>query len=182
MNIHSYCLSVINHKMKHTVLLYRSSDGISGLGPKTRASMFLFRDANYTQPYPGGVVTLPVGSPLYVGVFVPWSDPRFVVVLENCYTTYTPDGHGPVHNSLIQNKWVFSSLSTMFESYSENMNNSTYTSVLLTWSNATFSLQVSHRQPTRVHNRERLVAAWPFLCCAFPARKWIQRYFPSLQP
>ncbi|XP_074521549.1 uncharacterized protein LOC141787165 [Halichoeres trimaculatus] len=81
-----------------------SSGGTSGLGPKARAFMSLFRNPSYTQAYPAGRVSLPVGSPLYVGVTVPGRDPRLVVVLDDCYTSYSPYAHGPVQYSLIQNK------------------------------------------------------------------------------
>lgn len=59
------------------------------VGAKARASMFLYRNSNYTEPYPAGqAVTLLVGSSLHVGVSVDESDPElFVVVLDDCFTT-----------------------------------------------------------------------------------------------
>ncbi|XP_074521444.1 uromodulin-like [Halichoeres trimaculatus] len=80
------------------------SGGTSGSGPKARAIMSLFRDPSYTQAYPARPISLPVGSPLYVGVTVFGRDPRFVVVLDDCYTSYSPDTQGPVQHSLIRNK------------------------------------------------------------------------------
>ncbi|XP_034543161.1 deleted in malignant brain tumors 1 protein-like [Notolabrus celidotus] len=79
------------------------SGGISGSGPKARAFMSLFRSSAYTESYPAGRVTLPVGSPLYVGVSVPRTDPSFVVVLDNCYTTNSPFPQDPMQYSLIRN-------------------------------------------------------------------------------
>ncbi|XP_054461205.1 uromodulin [Anoplopoma fimbria] len=78
--------------------------GISSSGPKARASMFLFRNSNYTDTYPAGVVTLPVGSPLYVGVSVEERDPRFAVVLEDCYATHSSNPDDSTQYPLIQNK------------------------------------------------------------------------------
>ncbi len=87
------------------LLLNRLEGGISGISEeKVRAFMSLFRDSSYTQTYPSGSVTLPVGSPLYVEVSVEERNPRFVVVLEDCYFTGSsnPDDH--VRRSIIQNK------------------------------------------------------------------------------
>lgn len=84
--------------------LDRLADGISGSGSKVRASMSLFLNSNYTESYPAGRVTLPVGSPLYVGVSVEGRDPAFVVVLEDCYATHSSNSDDPMRYSLIQNK------------------------------------------------------------------------------
>ncbi|XP_070684592.1 scavenger receptor cysteine-rich domain-containing protein DMBT1-like [Pempheris klunzingeri] len=78
--------------------------GISGSGTKARASMSLFHNPDYTEPYPPGLVTLPVGSPLYVGVSVERRDPFFVVVLEDCHATHSSNPDDPMQYSLIQNK------------------------------------------------------------------------------
>ncbi|KAG8015174.1 Deleted in malignant brain tumors 1 protein, partial [Nibea albiflora] len=80
------------------------ADGISGLGSKAEASMFLFRSSNYNDMYPSGQVILPVGSPLYVGVTVEEVDSSFVVVLEDCYATHTSNPDDPMRYYLIQNK------------------------------------------------------------------------------
>ncbi|KAM9769952.1 uncharacterized protein ACNS7B_006867 [Menidia menidia] len=77
---------------------------VSGSGAKARASMSLFRNSNYSQAYPGGRVTLPVGSPLYVGVSVEERDPNFAVVLETCFATHSSNPEDPMRYSLIQNK------------------------------------------------------------------------------
>ncbi|KAM3623818.1 uncharacterized protein V6R79_015879 [Siganus canaliculatus] len=79
-------------------------DGISGSGPKARAVMSLFRNSDYIVSYQPGLVTLPVGSPLYVGVTVEVRDLSFVAVLEDCYATYTPNPDDPEKHFLIQNQ------------------------------------------------------------------------------
>ncbi|XP_047433599.1 deleted in malignant brain tumors 1 protein-like [Mugil cephalus] len=78
--------------------------GISGSGPKASASMYLFRDSSYTETYPAGRVTLPVGSPLYVGVFVDRRDPSFTLVLEDCFATHSSSPNDPTQYPLIHNK------------------------------------------------------------------------------
>ncbi|XP_071359421.1 scavenger receptor cysteine-rich domain-containing protein DMBT1-like [Trachinotus anak] len=78
--------------------------GLSGSGTKARASMSLFRNSNFTEPYPEGVISLPVGSPLHVGVSVEERDPSFAVVLEDCYATHSPNLSDPRRYFLIQNK------------------------------------------------------------------------------
>ncbi|XP_068585038.1 uromodulin-like [Cebidichthys violaceus] len=78
--------------------------GISSSGAKANASMFLFRNSTYTEPYSGGPVTLPVGSPLYVGVSVEERDPSFAVVLEDCYASHSSSPDGSTQYPLIQNK------------------------------------------------------------------------------
>ncbi|KAM9856942.1 uncharacterized protein ACBR49_000608 [Aulostomus maculatus] len=78
--------------------------GISGTGPKTRAAMSLFRNSNFTETYPGGPVTLPVGSPLYVGVSVDERDESFAVILENCFATNSFNPNDPMRYALIRNK------------------------------------------------------------------------------
>ena len=79
---------------------------ISGVGSQANASMFLFQDSNYTEPYPAGPVTLPVGSVLYVGASVQETDPSLVVVLDDCYATHTSNPEAPVKHFFIQNKYV----------------------------------------------------------------------------
>lgn len=66
--------------------------------------MTLFRNSNYTDTYPGGSVSLQVGSPMYVGVTVERRDPDLVVVLEDCYATNTPYPSDYMKQFLIQNK------------------------------------------------------------------------------
>ncbi|KAM3605039.1 uncharacterized protein V6R79_019661 [Siganus canaliculatus] len=77
---------------------------LSGSGAKARAFMYLYRDSSYAQTYPPGIVVLPVGSPLYVGVTVEDREPRFAAVLEDCYATYTANPEDPVAYHLIQNQ------------------------------------------------------------------------------
>ncbi|XP_060941227.1 deleted in malignant brain tumors 1 protein [Limanda limanda] len=81
-----------------------SAVGLSGLGSKARASMSLFHTSNFTQPYPSGLITLPVGSPLHVGVSVLVRDPSFVVVLENCYASNSSNSNDTAQYFFIQNK------------------------------------------------------------------------------
>ncbi|XP_060941240.1 uromodulin-like [Limanda limanda] len=81
-----------------------SAVGLSGLGSKARASMSLFRTSSFTQPYPPGLITLPVGSPLHVGVSVLVRDPSFVVVLENCYASNSSNSNDTAQYIFIQNK------------------------------------------------------------------------------
>ncbi|KAM3605503.1 uncharacterized protein V6R79_026355 [Siganus canaliculatus] len=77
---------------------------LSGSGAKARASMYLYHDSSYAQTYPPGIVVLPVGSPLYVGVIVEDRGPDFAAVLEDCYATYTANPEDPVAYHLIQNQ------------------------------------------------------------------------------
>ncbi|KAM6972524.1 pancreatic secretory granule membrane major glycoprotein GP2-like [Aplochiton taeniatus] len=83
---------------------YLRLDGVVGVGSKAPASMSLFHNSNYTEPYPEGPVSLPLGSTLYVGVLVEERDSSFVVVLEDCFATHSPDSDGPVKYFLVQNK------------------------------------------------------------------------------
>ncbi|KAM6939731.1 uromodulin-like [Xenentodon cancila] len=78
--------------------------GISGSGTKASASMSLFQDSSYTETYPGGLVILPVGSPLYVGISVNETDHSFVVVLEDCYASHSSNPEDPMQYTLIQNR------------------------------------------------------------------------------
>ncbi|XP_047222600.1 uromodulin [Girardinichthys multiradiatus] len=78
--------------------------GISATGAQPAGSMFLFRDSSYSETYEPGRVILPVGSPLYVGVFVEETDYRFAVVLEDCFATHTSNPEDPMQYPLIQNK------------------------------------------------------------------------------
>ena len=79
---------------------------ISGVGSQANASMLLFQDSNYTEPYPAGPVTLPVGSVMYVGASVQETDPSLVVVLDDCYATHSSRPSDPKRHFLIQNKYV----------------------------------------------------------------------------
>eukprot|EP00063_Salmo_salar_P083144 XP_014057979.1 PREDICTED: uromodulin-like isoform X1 [Salmo salar] len=80
--------------------------GVSGIGSKASASMSLYHNSNYTEPYPAGQrVTLPLGSALHVGVSVNETETeRFVVVLDNCYTTHSSNPDDPMRYFIIQNK------------------------------------------------------------------------------
>ncbi|XP_031670272.1 deleted in malignant brain tumors 1 protein isoform X1 [Oncorhynchus kisutch] len=82
--------------------------GVSGIGSKASASMSLYHNSNYTEPYPAGQrVTLPLGSVLHVGVSVNETETeRFVVVLDNCYATHSPNPDDPMRYFIIQNKYL----------------------------------------------------------------------------
>lgn len=66
--------------------------------------MFLYRTSNYSEVYPAGQVTLPVGSPLYVGVSLDQQHQGFVAVLEDCYASLSANPDHPTRQYLIQNK------------------------------------------------------------------------------
>ncbi|XP_042168724.1 pancreatic secretory granule membrane major glycoprotein GP2-like [Oncorhynchus tshawytscha] len=67
--------------------------------------MTLYHSDDFTKAYPAGGVTLPVGSVLHVGVSVEESETeRFVVVLEDCYATQSPDPKDIMRYYIIQNK------------------------------------------------------------------------------
>ncbi|XP_067354087.1 pancreatic secretory granule membrane major glycoprotein GP2-like [Channa argus] len=66
--------------------------------------MSLFRNSIFTEVYPAGEITLPVGAPLYVGVSVEEIDSSFAVVLEDCYATHSTNPNDPIRNFFIQNK------------------------------------------------------------------------------
>ncbi|XP_029987506.1 deleted in malignant brain tumors 1 protein-like [Sphaeramia orbicularis] len=80
------------------------SGGISGVGSEPVAFLTLYRDPDYINAYPSGLTSLPVGSPMYVKVTVTRRDPMFVAVLEDCYSTYTPNLNDPFRYYMIQNK------------------------------------------------------------------------------
>ncbi|XP_054865751.1 uromodulin-like [Amphiprion ocellaris] len=80
------------------------SGGISGDGPKARAYMNLYRDPGFTDRYSGIQVSLPVGSPLYVGVTVSYGDTNFGLVLEDCFTTHSSNPDDPSRYPFIQNQ------------------------------------------------------------------------------
>lgn len=94
------------HFFNAVYFLHRFREGISGEGVRAEASMFLYRTSNYSEVYPAGQVTLPVGSPLYVGVTLDQQHRSVVVVLENCYASNTPNPNHPAQQYLIQNKCV----------------------------------------------------------------------------
>ncbi|KAM6972500.1 pancreatic secretory granule membrane major glycoprotein GP2-like [Aplochiton taeniatus] len=79
--------------------------GIVSRGSKAPASMFLFHNSNYTEPYPEGRAVLPLGSTLYVGVTVEETETeRFAVVLDDCYVTHTPNPEDLMRYHLIENR------------------------------------------------------------------------------
>ncbi|XP_026206046.1 uromodulin-like [Anabas testudineus] len=78
--------------------------GLSGSGTRATASLTLFHNSNFANSYGLGQVVLPLGSPLHVGVFVTESDPAFVLVLDDCYITQSPNPDEPTQYFLIQSR------------------------------------------------------------------------------
>uniref|UniRef100_A0AAZ3RB62 ZP domain-containing protein n=1 Tax=Oncorhynchus tshawytscha TaxID=74940 RepID=A0AAZ3RB62_ONCTS len=76
-----------------------------GKGSRVGSNMTLYHSDDFTKAYPAGGVTLSVGSVLHVGVSVEESETeRFVVVLEDCYATQSPDPKDIMRYYIIQNK------------------------------------------------------------------------------
>uniref|UniRef100_A0A674BML2 Uromodulin-like n=1 Tax=Salmo trutta TaxID=8032 RepID=A0A674BML2_SALTR len=94
---------VVSYLVASCSLLDRTEGGVSGLGAKAKSFMSLYRNANFTEAYPPGEVLLPVGSALHVGVSINETNDQFVVVLENCYATHTPNFDDLMRYVLIQN-------------------------------------------------------------------------------
>ncbi|XP_018534556.1 uromodulin [Lates calcarifer] len=92
----------------NSAIRYQLPGGSVGMvrsGDPIRATMTLYRGPDYSQPFPAGPVSLPLGSALHVGVSVENNDNgRFVLILENCYFTNTPSAEDPVQYALIQNR------------------------------------------------------------------------------
>ncbi|XP_023267816.1 uromodulin-like isoform X2 [Seriola lalandi dorsalis] len=79
--------------------------GVVRSGDPTRASMTLYQRPDYSQPFPSGPVSLPLGSALHVGVSMEnYDNNGFVLVLENCYVTNSPSADDLVQHALIQNR------------------------------------------------------------------------------
>ncbi|KAI1886553.1 hypothetical protein AGOR_G00196980 [Albula goreensis] len=79
--------------------------GVVGTGPKARASMSLYRNGDYTDPYSAGLIVLPLGTSLHVGVSVMEAEVNgFAVILEECYATPSADSDDPERFFLIQNR------------------------------------------------------------------------------
>lgn len=91
-------------KMTFRFLHRPEAAGISGSGAKARATMYLFRNSDFTDAYRGNQVYLTVGSPMYVGIYVEERDPSFAVVVEDCYVTPSASPHDSRRHFLIQNK------------------------------------------------------------------------------
>lgn len=58
--------------------------GAVEVGPTIQTSMILYSNPDYTNPYPAGTVTLPLGTALYMAVRVESYSQDTVVVLEEC--------------------------------------------------------------------------------------------------
>ncbi|XP_044075504.1 uromodulin-like isoform X2 [Siniperca chuatsi] len=81
------------------------SVGVVRSGEPARASMTLYKRPDYSEPFPAGPVSLPLGSALHIGVSMENYDNNcFVLLLENCYVTNSPSADNPVRYFLIQNR------------------------------------------------------------------------------
>ncbi|XP_048104701.1 uromodulin-like [Alosa alosa] len=81
--------------------------GLVGFGPGARAIMSLYHNVTFTEPYPEGAVTLPVGSALNVGINTEGVEKgTFVVILEDCYTTNTSTPDDPIRHYFIKNRCI----------------------------------------------------------------------------
>ncbi|KAK2862596.1 hypothetical protein Q5P01_002129 [Channa striata] len=78
--------------------------GLQGSGTKATASMYVFRDSDFTTTYPEGQIALRVGTAVHVGVFVTESDPTFALVLDDCYTSPSSDPDDPIRFFLIHSR------------------------------------------------------------------------------
>lgn len=156
--------------------LHRTGNGISGSGERAQAFMSLYRNANYNQVYPSGSLSLPVGSPLYVGVSVEERDPSFVNVLENCYASLSSNPDDPRRQYFIQNKWA-QAVCGVQSNLCERV------SCAATSNGPLHPLcQVSHWPTPGGSDRERLVPAGSLHRPVVPVPGPIQRQLPSLQP
>uniref|UniRef100_A0A672HCR5 ZP domain-containing protein n=1 Tax=Salarias fasciatus TaxID=181472 RepID=A0A672HCR5_SALFA len=84
--------------------LHQENGGFSGLGSRASVAMSLYRSSAFSDTYPPGLVIIPVGSPLYVGVSVENRGPDFSVVLEDCFASHSLSPQSPVKYPLIQNR------------------------------------------------------------------------------
>ncbi|KAL2087319.1 hypothetical protein ACEWY4_018378 [Coilia grayii] len=79
--------------------------GLVGFGPGARAIMSLYPNATFTEAYAQGVVTLPVGSALNVGIHTEGiEEGTFVLILEDCYGTNTSSPDDPIKHFFIKNR------------------------------------------------------------------------------
>ncbi|XP_030627959.1 uromodulin-like [Chanos chanos] len=79
--------------------------GLVGVGTGAQASMSLYHSDSFTQAYPPGAITLPVGAALHVGVTVKEVEAeRFAVILDDCYATHNANPDDPERHYLIQNR------------------------------------------------------------------------------
>ncbi|KAJ8001508.1 hypothetical protein DPEC_G00170210 [Dallia pectoralis] len=76
-----------------------------GEGSMVNSTMTLYRYANFTGAYPAGAVTLPIGSMLHVGMSVDdFAAERFVVILDDCYVTQSPNPRDITRYYIIQKR------------------------------------------------------------------------------
>ncbi|XP_029028283.3 deleted in malignant brain tumors 1 protein-like [Betta splendens] len=77
--------------------------GLSSSGSAARAYMNLY-NSGFVYAFTPGQLVLPRGSPLHVEVYVADSDPAFVAVLNECYTTQSSSPQDPRRYSLIYSR------------------------------------------------------------------------------
>ncbi|XP_039671810.1 uromodulin-like isoform X2 [Perca fluviatilis] len=79
--------------------------GLVGSGDPTRAQMTLYKRPDYSEPFPAGPVSLPLGAALHVGVSVEnYDNNHYVLLLEHCYVTNSSSADDPAIYDLIQNR------------------------------------------------------------------------------
>ncbi|XP_039671811.1 deleted in malignant brain tumors 1 protein-like [Perca fluviatilis] len=84
---------------------YQLPVGLVRSGDPTRARMTLYEMPDYSEPFPAGPVSLPLGAVLHVGVSVEnYDNNRFVLLLEHCYVTNSSSADDPAIYDLIQNR------------------------------------------------------------------------------
>ncbi|XP_034535216.1 uromodulin-like [Notolabrus celidotus] len=91
-----------------TAIQYQLPSNILGVvrsGEPNRVLMTLFQRPDYTRPFPPGPVSLPLGSRLHVGASLEnYQNSSFVLRLDSCYVTNSPNADDPDKHFLIQNR------------------------------------------------------------------------------
>uniref|UniRef100_A0A672HDK1 ZP domain-containing protein n=1 Tax=Salarias fasciatus TaxID=181472 RepID=A0A672HDK1_SALFA len=101
-NIFFYSAQNPSFSVPHRVPISSFTDIIYDSSVTSETVKIFFSAFNDT--FPPGSVTLPVGSPLYVGVSVENRGPDFAVVLEDCFASHSRSPQSPVKYPLIQNR------------------------------------------------------------------------------
>ncbi|TDH06413.1 hypothetical protein EPR50_G00132890 [Perca flavescens] len=88
-----------------TAIRYQLPVGLVRSGDPTRARITLYKRPDYSEPFPAGPVSLPLGTALHVGVSVEnYDNNHFVLLLEHCYVTNSSSADDPATYDLIQNR------------------------------------------------------------------------------
>uniref|UniRef100_A0A3Q1AJN5 Hensin n=1 Tax=Amphiprion ocellaris TaxID=80972 RepID=A0A3Q1AJN5_AMPOC len=90
-----------NASLNSVIRPQQNESGLSGLGTKPTAYIYLYRDARFYRRYSPGWVILPMGSALHVEVSSDERDYNFAVLLERCYTTHSSNPDDVVQDILI---------------------------------------------------------------------------------